>query len=437
MATRGDLKDQALRYFVLGDQHRALRLYQRLLEAAPDDGDARLKIADVLAQLGARDLAAAAYRTVAMHDLRAGHPLPAIVAARALEALGEDPSALHDALAELYGHQSNRIGRFGARLAPPAAELTLAPPSLESLPPLDTLVAEAGRLAATPPAVAYPTSLHPIPLFSELSQDGFRRVLKTLTVHRLPDSHLVIREGEIGTSFYLIAAGEVRVFRRHVIGAVHELARLHDGALFGEMALLTAAPRTASVEVVGEADLLELHKAVLAQLASELVPVAAALDHFARERLIRNLLATSPLFRPFTPQQRLDLLRSFTGHEVAPGTEVIHEGQPVSGLYVVLSGEVEVVKRQDGGAVPLATLRAGEIFGEIALVKGTAATATVRAVRQSTILFLAREYFQRLVEGIPEMRAFFEELSEERILDTRLQLDGAVADLEEDAAVLV
>jgi CRP-like cAMP-binding protein len=437
MALRGELKDQALRYFVLGDLHRSLRLYQRLLEAAPEDGDARLKIGDVLARLGARELAVKVYRAAARHLMRAGHPLPAIVANRALESLGESAGDLYGALAELYGHQSNRIGRFGARLAPPARDAEVAAPSLESLPQLDTLVAEAARLAASEPALEYPTSLHPIPLFSELSHEGFLRVLATLTVHRLPDRHMVIREGEIGTSFFLVAAGEVRVFKQHVIGTVQELARLHDGALFGEMALLSAAPRSASVEVVGEADLLELHKAVLAQLAGELVPVAAALDHFARERLIRNLLATSPLFRPFTPQQRLDLLRSFTGHEVAAGTAIVREGQPVSGLYVVLSGEVEVVKRQDdGGEVTLATLRAGEVFGEIALVKGTAATATVRATRQSTVLFLAREYFHRLVEGVPEMRAFFEELTEERLLDTKLQLDGAV-DVEEDAPVLV
>ena len=40
-----------------------------------------------------------------------------------------------------------------------------------------------------------------------------------------------------------------------------ERGRLHEGALFGEMALLTEQPRTASVQVVGEADLLEVDRA--------------------------------------------------------------------------------------------------------------------------------------------------------------------------------
>ena len=48
---------------------------------------------------------------------------------------------------------------------------------------------------------------------------------------------------------------------------------------------------------------------------------------FPRERLLKNLLATSPLFRPFTRQQKMDLIRRFDGHEVAPGTapEEVHD----------------------------------------------------------------------------------------------------------------
>jgi CRP-like cAMP-binding protein len=151
--------------------------------------------------------------------------------------------------------------------------------------------------------------------------------------------------------------------------------------------------------------------------AGELPQLAEALDRFTRERLLRNLLATSALFRPFTPQQRLDLARRFTGHDVAPGTDLIREGDTGRGLYVVLAGEVEVLKGEEPFETTLATLRAGDVFGEIALVRGTPATATVRAARQSTVLFLAREYFERLMQALPALRSFFETLTEERLHD--------------------
>ncbi len=120
---------------------------------------------------------------------------------------------------------------------------------------------------------------------------------------------------------------------------------------------------------------------------------------------------------------------------MAPGTEIIREGDPGRGLYVVLTGEVEVVKGEEPFEQILATLRAGDVFGEIALVRGTPATATVRAGRPTTVLFLAREYFERLLAALPEMRAFFETLTEERLRDA----DTVNEDLlqEDDEQVLI
>jgi CRP-like cAMP-binding protein len=229
----------------------------------------------------------------------------------------------------------------------------------------------------------------------------------------------VVREGEPGTSFFLVAAGHVRVYNTDALGQQTELARLGEGAIFGELALVANQPRAASVEVVGEADLLELGAEALRAAAGELPQLAEALDRFTRERLLRNLLATSPLFKPFSPQQRVDLARRFTGHDVAPGTDLIREGDAGRGLYVVLSGEVEVLKGEEPFETSIATLRAGDVFGEIALIRGTPATATVRAARQSTVLFLAREYFERLMHALPELRSFFETLTEERLNETQ------------------
>jgi CRP-like cAMP-binding protein len=119
---------------------------------------------------------------------------------------------------------------------------------------------------------------------------------------------------------------------------------------------------------------------------------------------------------------------------------VLLEGDPGRGLYVVLSGEVDVTKAQEGDdTVLLANLKAGEVFGEIALIKGGPATATVTAARQSTILFLDKIYFQRLVNAIPEMKKYFDNLSAERLADTQLVMDDGflIEDADEDERVLI
>jgi signal-transduction protein with cAMP-binding, CBS, and nucleotidyltransferase domain len=196
------------------------------------------------------------------------------------------------------------------------------------------------------------------------------------------------------------------------------------------MALITGQPRTASVGVVGEADVIQVSKSALLQVMLSVPSVREALDRFSRERLIKNLLQTSPLFAPFTKSQQGELLRHFEGHEMEAGVDIISEGEPGKGLFLILSGEVDVVS---GAASPtpvkLARLRSGDMFGEMSLVTDQPTTATVCAATPVTVLFLAREYVERLAQAVPEIQAYFEELAMNRARDNTLRMDqGAVPD---------
>jgi CRP-like cAMP-binding protein len=156
--------------------------------------------------------------------------------------------------------------------------------------------------------------------------------------------------------------------------------------------------------------------------------IAAALDNFTRERLLANLFATAPLFKPLDRKQRLDLIRRFSAHDLAPGTTVIAEGEAGRGLYVVLNGEVDVSKVDGADKVLLATLRAGDVFGEISLLHEGPTTATVTTGTHTTVLFLGRDIFQRLIEAVPEIRDYIENLGEERLMDTRILLSQSGED---------
>ncbi|MCG8416776.1 MAG: cyclic nucleotide-binding domain-containing protein [Proteobacteria bacterium] len=419
----------------------ALRLYDAVVAAAPLDFEARLKVADCLAALGEGDSAAKVYRAVSWYALKTGHPLAALVAARVLDSLGAEYEDILAALVVQYGCESELIGKFAGRINTPDPATPVPDPQLHDAPPVDFLPAAAQRAAdCTDDFDGYPTTLHPIPLLSSLSEDAFRRVLGTLVVRRMSHGQSVICQGEPGQSFFFVATGEVRVFMGDAMGRESELARLHENAVFGEMALISALPRSASVQVVGEADLLEVTRQSLAVLADELAQVATALHGFTRERLLRNLLATHPFFRPFNRAQRRDLLCRFTSHDVAAGTDIIRQGEEGRGLFVVLAGEVEVAKTTGRVAASLATLRAGDIFGEMSILRGGPTTATVCACRPTTVLFLARGHVSRIVAGVPEIKRYLEALAEDRQLDTRLTLDSLAADSVEqsrDAMILI
>jgi CRP-like cAMP-binding protein len=421
MVALGDVKRSAATLFGQGQYLPALRLYDAIVAAAPLDFDARIRVADCALAMGDAN-AARVYRAAGWYCLKSGHPLPALVCARVLEARGADASDLYASLVVNYGSESELLGKAATRVGSPPESLPVTVPDVRLPAPPDAVTVAIGRAEhATDAYSDFPESIHPIPLLSSLSEAALKRVLATLTLRRLPAGAFVIREGEPGNSFFFVAGGALRVFATDGLGRQTELAALGEGAVFGEMSLLSAQPRTASVGCVTECDLFEVGRQSLTSLADELGMVAEALHGFTRERLLGNLMATSPLFKPFNRMQQRDLLRRFTSHDVAPGTVVINEGEEGRGLFVVLTGELDVARRaSDGTTVPLAQLKTGEVFGEMALLRNVRTTATVIAQRPATVLFLAREYIVRIVQAVPEIRSYLEALAEDREIDNQL-----------------
>lgn len=408
-----------------GSFEQALALFTLALESQPEQLDLRLRVADSLLALGSVQRAALVYTTLARHAAHAGYPLLSLVAIKVLSTLEPALTPLVRAVADLYGADSGRIG-LGARQVPPSDDVALvqAPQARQELSG-DALLQAAEAVGAdlARAGTAYPDVLSPIPLLSELPRTDFAAVLEQVSLVRRQPGDSVLRQGEPGQSFFMVARGDLEVVREHAGGHPQQLATLHEGAVFGEMALLSRSPRSAHVRAISSADLLEFEVAALGQASQGLVSLARALDKFTRERLVHNLLSTAPLFRPLDRTQRLDLVRRFVGHEVAAGTDIVREGEPGRGLYVVLHGAVDVWKRDGAEKVLLATLGAGDVFGEMSLLQGAPATASVTAAQRATVLFLAREYVERLMAGLPSMRAYLESLQDERAMETRLWLD--------------
>ncbi|MBL4805581.1 MAG: cyclic nucleotide-binding domain-containing protein [Alphaproteobacteria bacterium] len=93
-------------------------------------------------------------------------------------------------------------------------------------------------------------------------------------------------------------------------------------------------------------------------------------------------------------------------------TLVIKEGEDGSSAFLLLSGKVEVFSQYDGKETVLATLTAGQIFGEMALVFDEKRTASVRAVENCNVIVITREALkQKLSKSDPTVKAIVEMLS--------------------------
>ena len=85
--------------------------------------------------------------------------------------------------------------------------------------------------------------------------------------------------------------------------------------------------------------------------------------------------------------------------EIAAGKELFREGDPGDGLYLVVAGELDVIKRGPRGDRSLARLGAGEVLGEMSLVTTDARSATGRATVDSRVLRVPVQRFRALLEG--------------------------------------
>jgi CRP-like cAMP-binding protein len=121
-----------------------------------------------------------------------------------------------------------------------------------------------------------------------------------------------------------------------------------------------------------------------------------------------GLMRTSPLGKIYTD-----------------GSIIVKQGDTGNLMYIILKGEVEVIREDDGEPVLLATLKKGDIFGEMALFSGQPRSATIRSKGETRVLTVDKRLFMTRVHEDPSFAFQLLKRMAERIL----QLDEEIGRL--------
>ncbi len=113
--------------------------------------------------------------------------------------------------------------------------------------------------------------------------------------------------------------------------------------------------------------------------------------------MINELLRRLPLFAELSEADLEWLSAHAEPITVQPGEHLIEEGEPGEAAYVVLDGEFEIIKKSNRQDIVIAVRDAGEVFGEMALIDQSPRTATVRALRRSSLLRIGGDTFKQLL----------------------------------------
>jgi CRP-like cAMP-binding protein len=129
--------------------------------------------------------------------------------------------------------------------------------------------------------------------------------------------------------------------------------------------------------------------------------ISAGAEAFERE-IMSELRQVDFLCDLREPELQL-LLTGVTVLKFGTGETIVREGDEGDSLYIIRSGEVEVVATNGAREVHLRNLRRPAFFGEISLMTGEKRNATVRARTDAELLELSRDGFTQLFQSHPEL----------------------------------
>lgn len=120
------------------------------------------------------------------------------------------------------------------------------------------------------------------------------------------------------------------------------------------------------------------------------------------------------LFPPDLAQTRVEQESGIKRQHFETGDVIFHQGDLGDSVYVIEQGDCDVIKEQDGASRTLATLHAGDYFGEMALLSDQTRNATIQARSSMEVLLIPKRDFDTLRRSVPAFGEVFKELARQR-----------------------
>ncbi|MGC4063998.1 MAG: cyclic nucleotide-binding domain-containing protein [Polyangiaceae bacterium] len=360
--------DLAISSALAGEREVAFRHVGAILEEDPGRSVAVLLAGKLLGEASRVEAARRALRTAVELALLEGSLPRAMASVIELRRLGVESTSIVQKIARKFARGSTELMAQGA--IPPA----LPRQRLSGVPLPHTLSGdelmthvEDLLLASEEHAKQARNDSH-VPrqvLLSALSESGLTATLEVLDLVWVDAAKVVVEQGGPGEEAYIVARGELDVVRVGDGGEETPLARLGNGALFGEMALLSRAPRAARVIATRPSLLLVASSEALSTVVEREPDVGTVLADYCRRRMIDNLVRTSRILGSVSASERPELVRRFVTRSYEAGDKLVSQSADAEGLHLIASGEVTVVHQTGGERTVVATLAAGEVVGEI------------------------------------------------------------------------
>jgi len=143
------------------------------------------------------------------------------------------------------------------------------------------------RLERTYRRRALENHLRSVPIFQNLTKEFIDHLREKVELHRFAPGQVIVRQGDLAESFYLVRVGFVKVTEHHPGGDL-VLAYLGRGSYFGEIGLLGGGIRTATCSALDHVEVVRISAEDFYLMMDTFPEIRAGLERVARERQTEN-----------------------------------------------------------------------------------------------------------------------------------------------------
>ena len=211
--------------------------------------------------------------------------------------------------------------------------------------------------------------------------------------------------GDAADFAYVLTFGSLSIVVPDQYGSETEIDRLQIGAVVGEMGILAGGTRTATVRADRASVLIELTPAQFAIIQQQQPNLLAASTALLNERWQRVQLVK--ILENLLGKLDVELLHSLQAElewvHLNQGETLFAQGERGDGMYIVVSGRLQLVVNSEGEEQVVGDLIDGETIGADALVTDDLRSSTPYALRATSLVKLSAELFNQLAPQHPQL----------------------------------
>ncbi len=236
------------------------------------------------------------------------------------------------------------------------------------------------------------------PLFSVLTEEQRSLIADRMVAETRRAGEIVYQQGRPASALYLIRSGWARLLSDQ-LGV---LSNVGSGSLLGETDMVLGRSYSVSAEAASDLSLWALRDTDLKAVFEQNPTIARALKvalGVSEDQTLERHLRKLELMHGLQPHELRDVAAHLRPEHFDAGQTVYRQGAEGEALYLLDQGQVQV----SSNAGVIATIGAGDVFGEGAFLTGETRSTTITALTDVVAWSLGRTDFEQLALRYPSL----------------------------------